>query len=193
MACRWRIRPIATVSATTRPPPVEAVAGTGKTTALVGLHEAALASGRARPPAWPRHLTDAAGKEALGCATPSSAGVTSPVARSGTDALEEACRSSRRRAWHDPPLCGALRERPVEARVDPVPGRPDDAARRLFARVFDAGSRRSLARSRVRRALGLQVRVAAAGRAANPPPARRLGPRPVARLSDRVAPRGLRS
>jgi len=145
---------------------VEAAAGTGKTTALVGRMLAALASGRARLDRMVAvTFTDAAAGELklrLRDAIERGRHQSGRPAAERTR-LEEALpqlEAARIGTIHS--FCAELlRERPVEARVDPqFQVAPDDVARRLFARVFDRWFEAQLASPcpGVRRALRQQVR-----------------------------------
>ena len=122
---------------------VEAAAGTGKTTALVGRMREALASGRARLERMVAvTFTDAAAGEL-------KLRLRAEIERARQDPARSA--EERRRLEDALPqlevarigtihaFCAELlRERPVEARVDPrFQVAPDDVARRHFARVFD--------------------------------------------------------
>ena len=122
---------------------VEAAAGTGKTTALVGRMLEALASGRARLERMVAvTFTDAAaGELKLRLRTAIERGRLDP-ARSTEERrrLEEALpKLEVARIGTIHAFCAELlRERPVEARVDPrFQVAPEDVARRHFARVFD--------------------------------------------------------
>src|SRR4029077_5854026 len=122
---------------------VEAAAGTGKTTALVGRMLAALASGRARLDRMVAvTFTDAAaGELKLRLRDAIERGRHQPGRPAAERTrLEEALpQLEGARIGPIPSFCAELlRERPVEARVDPqFQVAPDDVARRLFARVFD--------------------------------------------------------
>jgi ATP-dependent helicase/nuclease subunit A len=145
---------------------VEAAAGTGKTTALVGRMLAALASGRARLD----HMvavtfTDAAAGELKLRLRDAIERGRHDLARPAAERtrLEDALpqlEAARIGTIHS--FCAELlRERPVEARVDPqFQVAPEDVARRLFARVFDRWFEAQLAAPGpgVRRALRQQVR-----------------------------------
>src|SRR5262249_43841952 len=145
---------------------VEAAAGTGKTTALVGRMLAALASGRARldrgvavtftAPAGGQlrlRLRDAIERARHEIARPA-------VERTRLDEALPQLEAARIGTIHS--FCAELlRERPVEARVDPqFQVAPEDVARRLFARGFDRWFEAQLAAPGpgVRRALRQQVR-----------------------------------
>ncbi len=122
---------------------VEAAAGTGKTTALVGRMLEALASGRARLERMVAvTFTDAAaGELKLRLRAAIERERQNPARASAErqrleDALPqlEVARIGTIHAF----CAELLRERPVEARVDPrFQVAPDDVARRLFARVFE--------------------------------------------------------
>src|SRR5262249_22797435 len=145
---------------------VEAAAGTGKTTALVNRMVEALASGRARLDEMGAvTFPDAAARERklrLRAAIESAR-------HDETRSLEERERLGRALPQLEVARIGTihafcaelLRERPVEARVDPqFHVAPDDVARRLFGRVFDRWFEAQLADPGpgVRRALRQQVR-----------------------------------
>src|SRR5262245_6255008 len=145
---------------------VEAAAGTGKTTALVGRMLSALASGRARLDGMVAvtFTEPAAGELKLRLRDAIEHGrhdLTRPAAerRRLEETLPqlEAARIGTIHAF----CAELLRERPVEARVDPqFQVAPEDVARRLFARVFDRWFEAQLAAPGpgVRRALRQQVR-----------------------------------
>ncbi|HKA29897.1 MAG TPA: UvrD-helicase domain-containing protein [Candidatus Binatia bacterium] len=145
---------------------VEAAAGTGKTTALVGRMLAALASGSARLDRMVAvTFTDAAaGELKLRLRDAIERGRHDPGRpASERPRLEEALpqlEAARIGTIHS--FCAELlRERPVEAQVDPqFQVAPDDVARRLFARVFDRWFEAQLAAPGpgVRRALRQHVR-----------------------------------
>ena len=145
---------------------VEAAAGTGKTTALVGRMLAALASGRARLDRMVAvTFTDAAAGEL-------KLRLRDAIERGRNDTIRPAAERVRleealpqlevARIGTIHSFCAELlRERPVEARVDPqFQVAPEDVARRLFARVFDRWFEAQLAApgAGVRRALRQQVR-----------------------------------
>jgi ATP-dependent exoDNAse (exonuclease V) beta subunit len=145
---------------------VEAAAGTGKTTALVGRMQEALASGRARLDRMVAvTFTEAAAGEL-------KLRLRAAIERQRQDASRPSI-ERQRLADALPQLEAArigtihafcaelLRERPVEARVDPrFQVAPEDVARRLFARVFDRWFEGQLANPGpgVRRALRHPVR-----------------------------------
>src|SRR5262245_14526535 len=122
---------------------VEAAAGTGKTTALVGRMLAALASGSARLDRMVAvTFTDAAAGELKLRLRDAIERGRHDLGRPASERLrlEEALpqlEAARIGTIHS--FCAELlRERPVEAQVDPqFQVAPDDVARRLFARVFD--------------------------------------------------------
>ena len=145
---------------------VEAAAGTGKTTALVKRMVEALASGRARLDEMVAvTFTEAAAGEL-------KLRLRAAIERDRQDERRSpAERDQLRNALPQLEVarigtihafCAELlRERPVEARVDPqFQVAPDDVARRLFARVFDRWFEGQLAEPGpgVRRALRQQVR-----------------------------------
>src|SRR6516225_439834 len=145
---------------------VEAAAGTGKTTALVKRMVEALASGRARLDRMVAvTFTEAAAGEL-------KLRLRAAIERDRQDERRlPAERDHLRNALPQLEVarigtihafCAELlRERPVEARVDPqFQVAPDDVARRLFARVFDRWFEGQLAEPGpgVRRALRQQVR-----------------------------------
>src|SRR5262245_11689589 len=145
---------------------VEAAAGTGKTTALVGRMLAALASGNARLDRMVAvtFTEPAAGELKLRLRDAIERGRHARARPAAERArLEEALpqlEAARIGTIHS--FCAELlRERPVEARVDPqFQVAPEDVARRLFARVFDRWFEAQLAAPGhgVRRALRQQVR-----------------------------------
>ncbi len=145
---------------------VEAAAGTGKTTALVNRMVEALASGRARLDEMVAvTFTEAAAGEL-------KLRLRAAIEHDRHDdkrSVEERGRLSSALPQLEVARIGTihafcaelLRERPVEARVDPqFQVAPEDVARRLFARVFDRWFERQLADPGpgVRRALRQQVR-----------------------------------
>src|SRR5262249_3736389 len=145
---------------------VEAAAGTGKTTALVGRMLAALASGSARLDRMVAvTFTDAAAGELKLRLRDAIERGRHDVSRTAAERarLEEALpqlEAARIGTIHA--FCAELlRERPVEAGVDPqFQVAPDEVARRLFARVFDRWFEAQLAAPGpgVRRVLRHQVR-----------------------------------
>src|SRR6516165_367758 len=145
---------------------VEAAAGTGKTTALVKRMVEALASGRARLDQMVAvTFTEAAAGELklrlrAAIERDRQDGRRSPAEREHLRNALPQLEVARIGTIHA--FCAELlRERPVEARVDPqFQVAPDDVARRLFARVFDRWFEGQLAApgQGVRRALRQQVR-----------------------------------
>ena len=129
---------------------VEAAAGTGKTTALVGRMVAALAAGRARLDrvVAVTFTEAAAGELKLRLRTAIERATQDPSLHSeARDALSLALRqleSARIATIHG--FCAELlRERPVEAAVDPrFTVAPEDGARALFDRAFDRWFERQL-------------------------------------------------
>jgi ATP-dependent exoDNAse (exonuclease V) beta subunit len=145
---------------------VEAAAGTGKTTALVKRMVEALASGRARLDQMVAvTFTEAAAGELklrlrAAIERDRQDERRSPAEREHLRNALPQLEVARIGTIHA--FCAELlRERPVEARVDPqFQVAPDDVARRLFARVFDRWFEGQLAApgQGVRRALRQQVR-----------------------------------